>query len=185
MKGLLACLRMLAYIIAYLSCLFTIRLFFFSAFKAYCFPDAICFTKNTLPKAPDPNTLIMLNDAKLTLVVAIELNYWLKLSNSAFAAFARLSGVYGSYLCSFWLWLSLLLLLWCYSGLCLVGVSCWRWFFSGSFLVVSLFTIGASWLLFENVLCRLIFTNKGLFFFGYFLVESNSTSSIIISCLLI
>ena len=99
MKGLLACLRMLASIIAYLSCLFTIRLFFLSAFKAYCFPEAMCLTKNTFPNAPDPNTFIMLKEAKLTLVVAIELNYWLKLSSSAFAALALLSGVSGYSLC--------------------------------------------------------------------------------------
>lgn len=71
MKGLFACLRMFAYIIAYFNCLLTIRLFFLRALSAYCLPEAICFTRNTLPNAPDPNTLMMLKDAKLTLLVAI------------------------------------------------------------------------------------------------------------------
>jgi len=47
------------------------RLFFFKAFKAYCLPVAICFTKKTFPKAPEPRTLIILNEAKFTLFVAI------------------------------------------------------------------------------------------------------------------
>jgi hypothetical protein len=92
-KGLLACFRILASIMAYLSCLLTIKLFFFRALRAYCFPEAICLTRKTFPKAPEPNTLIILNEAKFTFVVAIELNYWLKLSSSAFAFLALLYAV--------------------------------------------------------------------------------------------
>jgi hypothetical protein len=70
-NGLLACFNIFASIIAYFNCLFTIKLFFFKAFRAYCLPVAICFTKKTLPKAPDPRTFIILKEAKLTLFVAI------------------------------------------------------------------------------------------------------------------
>lgn len=63
---------------AYLSCFCTIRFFFFRAFKAYCFPEAMCLTKKTLPNAPEPKTFMILKDAKLTLFVAMELNSLLK-----------------------------------------------------------------------------------------------------------
>lgn len=165
--------------IAYLSCFWTIRFFFLRAFSAYCFPEAMCLTKNTFPNAPEPRTFIILNEAKFTLFVAIELNSVLKLSISALLFFYLYSRVSG------WKWLLLFYFVW----ESLLVVFYWDTYslVSESFVFFAVL-LGASWLLFDKVLCLLsrLLTNNGLFFFGYFLTElSNSTSSIMISCLLI
>lgn len=56
---------------AYFNCFCKIRFFFFKAFKAYKLPVAMCFAKNTLPKAPLPNVDKMSKLEKLTLLFAI------------------------------------------------------------------------------------------------------------------
>lgn len=74
MKVWLACFRILASDTAYFICFFIISVFFLRAFKAYCLPVPTCFARNTLPKLPDPKTLIISNEEKLTFCSVILLS---------------------------------------------------------------------------------------------------------------
>jgi hypothetical protein len=61
MNGCLHILSTLASVIAYLIYFFKINVFFFNAFIAYTLPSFLYLTKNTLPNAPEPSSLIISN----------------------------------------------------------------------------------------------------------------------------
>jgi hypothetical protein len=56
---------------AYFSCFCKIKFFFLRALSAYKFPVAICFARNTFPKAPLPNVEITSKLENVTLLLFV------------------------------------------------------------------------------------------------------------------
>ena len=76
------------------------RFFFFRAFRAYNLPFDTNLAKNTLPKAPEPKVLIMLNEEKLTLLVVISFSSFVKASLLSLSCvfLSWTSSLFGSYI---------------------------------------------------------------------------------------